>query len=80
MWMFCSRSLNMSLNHIHECALRLIYDDHAHSFQGIIEMTNEKIIPLKNLECLAKETSIALGVTFITLETSSHFTLHPKKL
>ena len=80
MWMFCSRSLNISLNHVHERALRLIYDDHAHSFQGILEMTNETTIYKKNLECLAKETSITLEVTSITLETSSHFTLHPKKL
>ena len=55
MWMFCSRSLNISLNHIHECALRLIYDDHMHSFQGMLEMTKEKTIHQKKLKFLGKE-------------------------
>ena len=54
--MFCTRSLNNSLNHIHQYSLRLIYDDYAHSFQGIIEMMNEKTLHQKNLGCLAKET------------------------
>ena len=53
--MFCSRSLNNSLNHIHECALRLTYDDHAHYFQDIIGMTNQKTLHQKILKYLAKE-------------------------
>ena len=53
--MFCSRSLNNSLNHIHECALRLTYDDHAHYFQDIIEMTNEETLHQNILKYLAKE-------------------------
>ena len=53
--MFCSRSLNNSLNHIHECALKLTYNDHAHYFQDVIEMTNEKTLHEENLKYLAKE-------------------------
>ena len=30
-WMFWSRSLNNSLNHIHERALMFLYEDHVHS-------------------------------------------------
>ena len=56
-WMFCLHSLNNFLNHIHVRALRLIYDEHAHLFQDVLEMTNEKTIQQKKKkkECLAKE-------------------------
>ena len=37
--MFCSRSLNNSLNRI--------YDDHANSFQDILTMANDKTIHKK---------------------------------
>ena len=54
--MLCLSSLKNSLNHIHEGALMLIYDDHAHAFPDILEMTNKKTIhQKKNLEWLAKE-------------------------
>ena len=45
--MFCSRSLNNSLNRFHERALWLIYDDHVYSVQDIHGMTNEKTIDKK---------------------------------
>ena len=54
-WMFCSRSLTNSLNHIHERAPTLICDDTGKSFQDILEMTNEKLYIKKNLECFAQE-------------------------
>ena len=54
-WMFCSRSLNNLINRIHECALRLIHNDHVSTFQDILEITKEKTIHQNNLECLAKE-------------------------
>ena len=53
--MFCSRSLNILINRIHECALRLIHNDHVSTFQDILEITKEKTIHQNNLECLAKE-------------------------
>ena len=53
--MFCLCSLNKSLNHIHERGQRLIYDAQAHSFHNILEMTIEKTMHKKSLECLAKE-------------------------
>ena len=34
-WMFCSRSLNSLISLIHECALRLIHNDHVSTFQDI---------------------------------------------
>ena len=32
-WMFCSRKMNSKINHIHERALRLVYDDYRSSFE-----------------------------------------------
>ena len=54
--MLCLGSLNNALNYIHERELRLIHDDHVESFQYILELTNEKTIYQKNLECLVKES------------------------
>ena len=54
-WMFCSRSLNNLINRIHECALRLIHNNHVSTFQDILEITKEKTIHQNNLKCLAKE-------------------------
>ena len=53
--MLCSRFLNNLINRIHKRALRLIYNEHVSSFQGILEMTKEKTIHQNNLESLAKE-------------------------
>ena len=39
-----SCTLNNSLNNIHERALRLVYDNHGHSFKDIFEMANKKDI------------------------------------
>ena len=35
------------MNHIHESAFQLIYDDHAHSFQDKLEMRKKKTIHQK---------------------------------
>ena len=32
-WMFCSRSLNNKINHLHERALKLVYNDYVSYFQ-----------------------------------------------
>ena len=34
-WMFCSREMNMKINHIHESALRLVYFDYKSSFEEL---------------------------------------------
>ena len=38
-----------------QTSLRLIYDNHAHSFQDALEVTNKKTIHPKHCECLPKE-------------------------
>ena len=94
LWMLCSHSLNNSLDHKHEHGLMLNYNDYVQSFQDILEITNQKTIHKKTLECIAMEIykflyglspSIMNDVlqvrkTFVTLKTSSHLTLLAKKL
>ena len=54
--MFCSRTLNNSLNQIQERALCcLLYDNHNSYFYDILEMSNEKSKHKKNIEHPAKE-------------------------
>ena len=36
LWMFCTRKLNRKINHIHERALRLVYDDQDSSFEELL--------------------------------------------
>ena len=54
-WMFTSRYLNNALNNIYERALRLIYNNHEKSFNGILTENNLKTIHQKKLEFLAIE-------------------------
>ena len=35
-WMFCSRKMNRKINHIHERALRLVYEDYTTSFKDLL--------------------------------------------
>ena len=35
-WMFCSRKMNRKINHIHERALRLVYNDYDLSFEELL--------------------------------------------
>ena len=54
--MFTSRYLNNALKNIHECALRLMYNDHKKSLNRILTENNLKTIHQQNLEFLAVET------------------------
>ena len=54
-WMSTSRYLSNALNSIHERALRLIYNHHQFSFNGILEDSKQKCIHRKNIELLATE-------------------------
>ena len=39
-WMFCSRSMNNKINHIHERALRIVYQDYSTTFEGLLKKDN----------------------------------------
>lgn len=54
-WMFCSRQMNRKINHIHERALRLTYDDYTASFEELLKKDKSVSIHHRNLQHLATE-------------------------
>ena len=54
-WMFCSRKMNKKINHIHERALRLVYDDYITSFEDLLIKDNSVSIHLRNIQKVAIE-------------------------
>ena len=54
-WMFCSRKMNRKINHIHERALRLVYDDYTSSFKELLLRDNTVSIHHKNIQLVAIE-------------------------
>ena len=49
-WMFCSRKMNKKINHIHERASRLVYDDYITSFEGLLIKDNSVSIHHRNIQ------------------------------
>ena len=54
-WMFCSRQLNRKINHIHERALRMVYDDYISSFQELLRKDNSVFIHHRNIQLVTIE-------------------------
>ena len=55
LWMFCTRKLNRKINHIHERALRLVYDDQDSSFEELLMKDNTICIHHRNIQYVAIE-------------------------
>ena len=54
-WMFCSRKMDRKINHIHERALRLIYNDYTTSFSGLLIKDKSVTIHHRNIQYVATE-------------------------
>ena len=54
-WIFHSRKLNRTINKIHECALRIVYNDHQCTSEELLETDNSFTIHEKKLQKLAIE-------------------------
>ena len=54
-WMFCSRTMNKKINHIHERALRLVYQDYVTSFEGLLKKDNSLTFHHRNIHQVAIE-------------------------
>ena len=54
-WMFCSRTMNKKINHIHERALRLVYQDYITSFEGLLKKDNSLTFHHRNIHQVAIE-------------------------
>ena len=52
-WMFCSREMNMKINHIHERALRLVYFDYKSSFEELLKKDKSISIHHRNIHNVA---------------------------
>ena len=54
-WMFCSIRMNNKINHIHERALRLVYDDYTSTFQELLRKDESVSIHHRNIQNVAVE-------------------------
>ena len=54
-WMFCSREMNRKINHIHERALRLVYNDYTSSFEELLRNDKSISIHHRNIHNVAIE-------------------------
>ena len=54
-WMFCSRKMNRKINHIHERALRIVYNDYISTFDELLIKDKTVSIHYRNLRQLAIE-------------------------
>ena len=54
-WMFCSRKMNSRINHLHERALRLVYNDYISSFDELLRKDHTVSIHHRNIHAVAIE-------------------------
>ena len=54
-WMFCSRTMNMKINRIHERALRLVYQDYDSTFEELLNMDKSLCFHHRNIHQVAIE-------------------------
>ena len=54
-WMFCGRQTNARINHIHERALRAVYNDEIKLFELLLGRYKSETIHRKNIKILAAE-------------------------
>ena len=54
-WMFCSRKMNDKINHIHERALRLVYQDYSASFEDLLKKDCSLTFHHRNIHQVAIE-------------------------
>ena len=80
-WMFRDRRVNAKINHIHERALRIAYQDRTSSFEELLITDNSVSIHQRNLQLLVTEiyrTRMHLNPPFmkeIFVEREIHYNL-----
>ena len=50
-WMFCQRSSNTRINHLHERALRIVYNDNESTFEHLLKKITLYQSAIKIFEC-----------------------------
>ena len=54
-WVFCGRQTNARINHIHEIALRAVYNDEIRPFEKPLARNKSETIHRRNIKILAAE-------------------------
>ena len=54
-WMFSSRQGNNRTNHLHERALKIVYNDYESTFKNLLELDNSVSIHHRNIRLLSIE-------------------------
>ena len=54
-WMCCDKTSDNCINHLHERALRTVYNDNVSTFEKLLEKDNSVTIHVRNLRILATE-------------------------
>ena len=52
-WMFCGRQENNRINHLHERALRIVYNDYESTFENLLELDNSVSIQHRKIRLLS---------------------------
>ena len=63
-WMFCQRSSNTWINHLHKRALRIVYDNNESTFEDLLKKDNSVPIHHKNIQLLGIELYKVKKLTF----------------
>ena len=67
-WMMHNRGLNNEINHIHERALRIEYNDYSSTFENLLHKDNSVTIHQRNLQQLAIEIfKVKIGIAPIIM-------------
>ena len=73
-WMFHSRKFNHRINEIHECALRVVYNDQQFSFEELLEIDNSFSIHKRNHQKLVIEMfKVNNGLSVQVISENVHF-------
>ena len=54
-WMFCSCTLDRKINHLHERALRITYDNYTSAFDELLALDGSLKIQHRNIHAVAIE-------------------------
>ena len=54
-WTFCGREENNRINHLHERALRILYNGYESTFENLLELDNSMSIHHRNIRLLSIE-------------------------
>ena len=74
-WMCCNRSCNNRINHLHEGALRIVYNDSVSSFEDLLQRDqsaniHHRNISLSGIELYRTRNNISVDIMKNTLQSS----------